>query len=100
MKYQQVLISSELRVQGLNILQHLIGKRLAFGGPVFNAASYRRDGAAVDDVLGARDRRGAVRDQEGDKLGHLLGLGRAAERDPSERLHESRQRRVSANAVI
>lgn len=36
MKYQQVLISSELRVQGLNILQHLIEKRLAFGGPVFN----------------------------------------------------------------
>ena len=33
-KYLQVLISSELRVQGLNILQHLIEERLAFGGPV------------------------------------------------------------------
>ena len=32
----QVLISSELRAQGLNILQHLIDKRLAFGGPVLN----------------------------------------------------------------
>ena len=36
MKYLQVLISAELRVQGINILTHLIKKRLAFGGPVFN----------------------------------------------------------------
>lgn len=36
MKYQQVLLSCELRVQGLNILQHLIDTRLAFGGPVLN----------------------------------------------------------------
>jgi hypothetical protein len=35
-KYLQVLISAELRVQGLNILRHLIEKRLAFGGPVLN----------------------------------------------------------------
>jgi len=35
-QYLQVLISAELRVQGLNILQHLIDKRLAFGGPVLN----------------------------------------------------------------
>jgi hypothetical protein len=36
MKYLQVLISAELRVQGINILTHLIKKRLAFGGPVCN----------------------------------------------------------------
>ena len=35
-KYLQVLISSELRVQGLNILQQLIEKRVAFGGPVLS----------------------------------------------------------------
>ena len=36
MTYLQALISAELRPQGLNILDHLINKRLAFGGPVFN----------------------------------------------------------------
>jgi uncharacterized protein involved in tolerance to divalent cations len=36
MTYVRALISAELRPQGLNILDHLIQKRLAFGGPVFN----------------------------------------------------------------
>ena len=36
MTYVQALISAELRPQGLNIWDHLIQKRLAFGGPVFN----------------------------------------------------------------
>ena len=36
MKYFQVLISSELRTQGLRLLEHLIRKRLIFGGPVLN----------------------------------------------------------------
>jgi hypothetical protein len=36
MKYLQVMISSELRTQALRLLEHLIRKRLIFGGPVFN----------------------------------------------------------------
>jgi len=36
MKYLQVLISSELRTQGLRLLEHLIRKRLIFGGPVLS----------------------------------------------------------------
>ena len=32
----QVLISSELRTQGLRLLEHLISKRLIFGGSVFS----------------------------------------------------------------
>src|SRR6266581_7085968 len=36
MKFLQVMISSELRTQGLRLLEHLIRKRLIFGGPVFN----------------------------------------------------------------
>ena len=35
-KFYQVLISSELRTQGLRLLEHLISKRLIFGGPVFS----------------------------------------------------------------
>src|SRR2546425_3843309 len=35
-KLYQVMISSELRTQGLRLLEHLIRKRLIFGGPVFN----------------------------------------------------------------
>jgi hypothetical protein len=35
-KFYQVLISSELRTQGLRLLEHLIQKRLIFGGPVFS----------------------------------------------------------------
>ena len=35
-KFYQVMISSELRTQGLRLLEHLIAKRLIFGGPVFN----------------------------------------------------------------
>ena len=35
-KFYQVLISSELRTQGLRLLQHLISKRLIFGGPVLS----------------------------------------------------------------
>jgi hypothetical protein len=34
--FYQVLISSELRTQGLRLLEHLISKRLIFGGPVFS----------------------------------------------------------------
>src|SRR5258708_38827622 len=33
-KFLQVLISTELRTQGLRLLEHLISKRLIFGGPV------------------------------------------------------------------
>jgi hypothetical protein len=36
MKYLQVMISSELRTQALRLLDHLIRKRLIFGGPVFS----------------------------------------------------------------
>ena len=35
-KYLQVMISCELRQQGLNILQALTEKQLAFEGPIFN----------------------------------------------------------------
>src|SRR5882672_10904557 len=35
-KFYQVMISSELRTQGLRLLELLIAKRLIFGGPVFN----------------------------------------------------------------
>jgi hypothetical protein len=35
-KYLQVMISSELRTQALRLLDHLIRKRLIFGGPVFS----------------------------------------------------------------
>jgi hypothetical protein len=36
MKYLQVLINSEMRTQALRLLDHLIRKRLIFGGPVFS----------------------------------------------------------------
>jgi hypothetical protein len=36
MKFYQVFISSELRAQGLKLLEHLITKRLIFGGPIFS----------------------------------------------------------------
>jgi len=35
-KFLQVLISSELRTQGMRLLEHLIRKHLIFGGPVFS----------------------------------------------------------------
>jgi hypothetical protein len=35
-KFYQVMVSSELRTQGLRLLEHLIAKRLIFGGPVFS----------------------------------------------------------------
>jgi hypothetical protein len=35
-KLYQVLISAELRTQGLRLLEHLISKHLIFGGPVLN----------------------------------------------------------------
>jgi hypothetical protein len=34
--FYQVMISSELRTQGLRLLEHLIATRLIFGGPVFS----------------------------------------------------------------
>jgi len=34
--FYQVLISAELRTQGLRLLEHLIMKHLVFGGPVLN----------------------------------------------------------------
>ncbi len=40
--------------------------------------------AAVDDELGAVNRRCAIRSQVGDDIGHFLGLGRAADRDPAQ----------------
>ena len=36
MKCLQVMISSEQRAQALRLLDHLLRKRLIFGGPVFN----------------------------------------------------------------
>ena len=36
MKYLQVMFSSEMSTQGLRLLEHLIRKRLIFGGPVFS----------------------------------------------------------------
>ena len=35
-KFYQVLISAELRTQGMRLLEHLISKHLIFGGPVLN----------------------------------------------------------------
>jgi hypothetical protein len=35
-KFYQVLISAELRTQGLRLLEHLISKHLIFGGPVLS----------------------------------------------------------------
>src|SRR3977135_2070751 len=35
-KFYQVLISAELRAQGMRLLEHLITKRLIFGGPVLS----------------------------------------------------------------
>jgi hypothetical protein len=35
-KYLQVMLSSEMSTQGLRLLEHLIRKRLIFGGPVFS----------------------------------------------------------------
>jgi hypothetical protein len=35
-RYLQVFMSAELRTQGLGLLDRLIAKRLAFGGPVFS----------------------------------------------------------------
>jgi hypothetical protein len=35
-KFYQMMISSELRTQGLRLREHLIAKRLIFGGPVFS----------------------------------------------------------------
>jgi hypothetical protein len=36
MRYYQVLISCETRLQGLNLLEHLMAKQLVLGGPVFS----------------------------------------------------------------
>jgi uncharacterized protein involved in tolerance to divalent cations len=35
-KFYQVLISAELRTQGMRLLEHLISKHLIFGGPVLS----------------------------------------------------------------
>ena len=35
-QFLQVLISAELRTQGMRLLEHLIRKHLIFGGPVFS----------------------------------------------------------------
>ena len=35
-KFYQVIISSELRTQGMRLLEHLIRKELIFGGPVLS----------------------------------------------------------------
>ena len=46
------------------------------------------DGAAVDDVLGAGDRRRAVADEECHEFGDLCGFGGPAQGNASERRHE------------
>src|SRR5690242_11906746 len=48
-----------------------------------------RNGAAVDDVLGADDGRGAVGNKEPDQVGDLLGAGEPAERDTAQRVENS-----------
>src|SRR5689334_11583767 len=50
-------------------------------------------GAAVDDVFGPDDGRGAVGDKEGDELGDFLGPVGTAERDAAQGIHEPPQRR-------
>lgn len=49
-------------------------------------ASHGRDRPAVDDVFRTVDRGGAVRRQECDQLGNLLGLSWTAERNAAKRL--------------
>lgn len=42
-----------------------------------------RDGAAVDDVLGADDAGGAVGNEEGNESSNFLGAGGTTQRDPA-----------------
>lgn len=54
MKYLQVLISSELSTQGLRLLEHLIRKRLIFGGPVLSGPARfltSTSGAPVETIV-------------------------------------------------
>jgi hypothetical protein len=49
-KYYQTLISCETRSQGLNILDHLLKKQLAFGGPVLSGPArflWKGDSSAI-----------------------------------------------------
>lgn len=50
--------------------------------------SDRRNGAAVDDVFGAGDRRGPLRGKEGDQARHLFRRRRAADRNTAEPVHD------------
>src|SRR5205809_189384 len=43
---------------------------------------------SIDDVLGAVDRCGAIRDQERDQLGHLLGAVGAPDWNATQRIHQ------------
>ena len=62
-QYYQVLISAEIRPQGLNILDHLISKQLVLGGPVFSGPAkflWKGDSSALPGLLNeglAMDRR-------------------------------------------
>src|SRR5216684_3271258 len=47
-----------------------------------------RDRSSVDDVLGAVDRGGALRDEKCDQLGDLLGAVGAADGDPAQRVYQ------------
>src|SRR5213594_4348823 len=46
--------------------------------------SGRGHSPAVDHVLAPMNRRGSLRDEEGDQLGHLFGMSGPADRDPSK----------------
>jgi hypothetical protein len=50
MRYLHVLISAEPRGQGLKILRHLVGKRLAFGRRVLGGpVAVPAEGDLIDD---------------------------------------------------
>ena len=56
MPYYQVLISCETRLQGLNILEHLMAKQLVLGGPVFSGPArflWKGDSSALSGMRNA-----------------------------------------------
>src|ERR1700747_3034026 len=57
-----------------------------------------REGAAIDDVLGAVDGSGPVGDQECDEFCGLGGMRGPADRDAAKGVHYSLQRRVPVDA--
>jgi len=78
-KFCQVLISAELRTQGLRLLDRLLRKHLIFGGPVLSgpARFLWKNEIVEHDYCWARERAGAP--VQGRRRGADL---RAAERHP------------------